>query len=211
MGYEILIENLCIEAIIGVLPSERKSPQRVLVNARVCYERKSKDAKNDLRKILHKEKHKGLREDFPNFPNFPKELGEDLAGQECLSGYLDYVEIIKHIATMLKQRKYGLLENALDEIITSLKTSYPTITKIDLSLKKPDIPIKDIFAKKDYAKNTSNTSSAFIKDSYSDYIEEACEDACQDICDESCKPTYKDAPHKNVECILGARKVCEFL
>ena len=204
MGYEILIENLCIEAIIGVLPSERKSPQRVLVNARVCYERKSKDAKNDLRKILHKEKHKSLREDFPNFP---KELGEDLAGQECLSGHLDYVEIIKHIATMLKQRKYGLLENALDEIITSLKTSYPTITKIDLSLKKPDIPIKDIFAKKDYAKNTSNTSSAFIKDSYSDYIEESCED----IFDKSCKPICKDASHKDVECILGVRKVCEFL
>lgn len=132
---------------------------------------------------------------------------------ECLSGYLDYVEIVEHIATMLKQRKYGLLETALDEIISSLKISYPTITKIDLSLKKPDISIKDIFAKKDYTKNNSNAS---IKDSCGDFAKgnryNSIQDSIKDIC--------KDSSHKNscykgferdFECILGVRKVCEFL
>ena len=190
MGYEILIENLCIEAIIGVLPSERETPQRVLVNARIHYkkqyERKGENhsAKEDLRKGSHS----GLA-DFV-----------DLAGQECLSEYLDYVEIVEHIATMLKQCKYGLLENALDEIISSLKTSYPTITKIDLSLKKPDISIKDIFAKKDYAKNASNAS---IKGSHKDSRSDSIKDICKDS-------THKNSCHKDFECILGVRKISEF-
>lgn len=203
MGYEILIENLCIEAIIGVLPSERETPQRVLVNASIHYERRSDERKGEshsAKEDLRKGSHSRLA-DFV-----------DLAGQECLGGYLDYVEIVEHIATMLKQRKYGLLENALDEIISSLKTSYPTITKIDLSLKKPDISIKDIFAKKDYAKNASNASiKGSHKDSRSDFAKNSRSDSIKDIC--------KDSTHKNscqerfkcdFKCILGVRKISEF-
>lgn len=157
-----------------MLPSERETPQRVLINASIHYESRSDERQND-----RKDKSEGAKKDLRE--NSHSGLGDfaDLARQECLSEYLDYVEIIKHIATMLKQRKYGLLETALDEIISSLKTSYPTITKIDLSLKKPDISIKDIFAKKDYAKNGSKSS---IKDSSKDF-----------------------------ECILGVRKIREFL
>lgn len=201
MGYEILIENLCIEAIIGVLPSERETPQRVLINASIHYERKDekKDKRENAKKDLCEISHNELA-DFG-----------DLAGhsEECLSGYLDYVEIIKHIATMLKWGKYGLLENALDEIISSLKTSYPTITKIDLSLKKPDISIKDIFAKKDYAKNASNASiKCSHKDSISDFAKNSHSDSIKDICKDS---THKNYCHKDFECILGVRKICEFL
>lgn len=199
MGYEILIENLCIEAIIGVLPSERETPQRVLINASIHYESRSDEWQND-----RKDKSGSAKKDLREISH--SRLG-DLAGHNegCLSEYLDYVEIIKHIATMLKQRKYGLLENALDEIISSLKTSYPTITKIDLSLKKPDICIKDIFVKKDYAKNASNAShkgsrSNFAKNSHSDSINDICKDSI-----------HKNSCHKDFECILGVRKVCEFL
>ena len=200
MGYEILIENLCIEAIIGVLPSERETPQRVLINASIHYESRSDEGQND-----RKDKSESAKKDLREISHSRLGGFVDLAGQECLSEYLDYVEIIKHIATMLKQRKYGLLENALDEIISSLKTSYPTITKIDLSLKKPDISIKDIFAKKDYAKNASNAS---IKDSHSDFAKNSHSDSIKDTCKDS---IHKNSCHKDFECILGVRKVCEFL
>lgn len=200
MGYEILIENLCIEAIIGVLPSERETPQRVLINASIHYESRSDEGQND-----RKDKSEGAKKDLRKISHSGLGGFADLVGQECLSEYLDYVEIIKHIATMLKQRKYGLLENALDEIISSLKTSYPTITKIDLSLKKPDISIKDIFAKKDYAKNASN---AYIKGSHSDFAKNSHSDSIKDICKDS---IHTNSCHKDFECILGVRKTSEFL
>lgn len=204
MGYEILIENLCIEAIIGVLPSERETPQRVLINASIHYESRSDEGQND-----RKDKSEGAKKDLSEISHSGLGGFADLAGQECLSEYLDYVEIIEHIATMLKQRKYGLLENALDEIISSLKTSYPTITKIDLSLKKPDISIKDIFAKKDYAKNASNASiKCSHKDSISDFAKNAHSDSIKDICKDS---IHKNSCHKDFECILGVRKIREFL
>lgn len=187
-----------------MLPSERETPQRVLINASIHYESRSDKRQNDRRgknegakKDLDESSHSGLR-DFA-----------DLAGQECLSEYLDYVEIVEHIATMLKQRKYGLLESALDEIISSLKTSYPTITKIDLSLKKPDISIKDIFAKKDYAKNASNASiKDSCKDSRSDFAKNPHSDSIKDICKDS---IHKNYCHKDFECILGVRKISEFV
>lgn len=204
MGYEILIENLCIEAIIGVLPSERETPQRVLINASIHYGSRSDERQND-----RKDKSESAKKDLREISHSGLEGFVDLAGQECLSEYLDYVEIIKHIATMLKQRKYGLLESALDEIISSLKTSYPTITKIDLSLKKPDISIKDIFAKKDYAKNGSNASiKCSHKDSISDFAKNAHSDSIKDICKDS---IHKNSCHKDFECILGVRKIREFL
>lgn len=203
MGYEILIENLCIEAIIGVLPSERETPQRVLVNARIHYEKQyeRKGENHSAKEGLRKGSHSRLA-DFV-----------DLAGQECLSEYLDYVEIVEHIATMLKQRKYGLLENALDEIISSLKTSYPTITKIDLSLKKPDISIKDIFAKKDYAKSTSNASiKCSHKDSRSDFAKNSHSDSIKDICKDSThKNSCQERFERDFKCILGVRKISKFL
>ena len=99
--YEILIQNLCVEAIIGIFPQERESPQKVLVNANISYEKQN--------------------------------------------AYLDYVALASHIAKCLKERKYDLLENALDDIISSLKDSYPSITKINLTLQKPDIFAKDIY------------------------------------------------------------------
>lgn len=204
MGYEIIIENLCIEAIIGVLPSERETPQRVLINASIHYEGRGDRKQND-----RKDKSESAKKDLREISHSGLGGFVDLARQECLSEYLDYVEIIKHIATMLKQRKYGLLENALDEIISSLKTSYPTITKIDLSLKKPDISIKDIFAKKDYAKNASNASiKCSHKDSISDFAKNAHSDSIKDICKDS---IHKNSCHKDFECILGVRKIREFL
>ena len=172
-----------------MLPSERETPQRVLVNASIHYERRSDERKGEnhsAKEDLRKDSHSGLA-DFV-----------DLGGQECLSEYLDYVEIVEHIATMLKQRKYGLLENALDEIIASLKTSYPAITKIDLSLKKPDISLKDIFAKKDYAKNASNASS-----------KDFCSDFAKGFSSDSLKDTSKCS--KDFDCTLGVREIREFL
>lgn len=171
----------------------------MLINASIHYERKDekKDKRENAKKDLCEISHNELA-DFA-----------DLAGQKCLSDYLDYVEIVEHIATMLKQRKYGLLENALDEIISSLKTSYPTITKIDLSLKKPDISIKDIFAKKDYAKNASNASiKCSHKDSISDFAKNSHSDSIKDICKDS---IHKNSCHKDFECILGVRKIREFV
>lgn len=187
-----------------MLPSERETPQRVLINASIHYGGRDDRKQND-----RKDKSEGAKKDLRESSHSGLGGFADLARQECLSEYLDYVEIIKHIATMLKQRKYGLLESALDEIISSLKTSYPTITKIDLSLKKPDISIKDIFAKKDYAKNGYNASiKCSHKDSISDFAKNSHSDFIKDICKDS---IHKNSCYKDFECILGVRKISEFL
>ena len=136
--YEILIQNLCVEAVIGILPRERENPQTVLVNANISYD---KDRQN---------------------------------------GYLDYVALAQHIAKCLKKRKYDLLENALDDIIASLKDSYPSISKIDLSLQKPDIFAKNAYADfSQTAKDCANNTNALHNVDFAG-------------------------------CILGVRKVCGF-
>lgn len=154
--YEILIQNLCVEAIIGILPSEREIPQRVLIDASVCYVASANLAScvdfaridsSDLSSI----------DSIATNSSVINSLKLDFANNK----FLDYTKLVESIAYKLKSSKYDLLENALDDIIFYLKDSYPSITKIDLSLKKPDIfAAKSNYANQDFA--STNLSKDFV-------------------------------------------------
>lgn len=62
------------------------------------------------------------------------ELDYDYRGK-----YLNYVEIVDFVSLELKERKYRLLEEALEDLIAKLKIHFPMILAVSLSIKKPDI------------------------------------------------------------------------
>jgi len=94
--YTIYIEDLKIEAIIGILPSERKKTQKIIVNCKIVYERK-------------------------------------------LDEFINYAEVVSLVETMLVEKKYGLIEDALEELTTVLSEKFKQIKSIKLKLSKPQI------------------------------------------------------------------------
>lgn len=62
------------------------------------------------------------------------ELDYDYKGE-----YLNYVNLVDFVSLKLKEEKYGLLEEALEDLITNLKLHFPMILSISLCIKKPDI------------------------------------------------------------------------
>ena len=93
--YKIFIENLEIEAVMGILDFERKNPQKVTVNAQIDY--------------IYRE------------------------------NYLDYREIADFISKKIITKKYNLIEDALNDIVSSLKDSFPPIKSIKVKINKPHI------------------------------------------------------------------------
>lgn len=53
--------------------------------------------------------------------------------------YLSYVEIVDFFSLEFKNNQYGLLEEALQDLSFKLKQKFSPLTKISLSIKKPDI------------------------------------------------------------------------
>jgi dihydroneopterin aldolase len=53
--------------------------------------------------------------------------------------FIDYSYIIKKIETLLKKREYGLLEEAVDDIGSSIISDYPQINSLYLRISKPNI------------------------------------------------------------------------
>ena len=53
--------------------------------------------------------------------------------------FISYVEIISIIETMIIDRKYKLLEDALIEIKDKILKIYPQISRLNLKISKPDI------------------------------------------------------------------------
>ena len=91
----ILIEDLKIQTIIGVLESERKSPQTLIINAKLDY-------------FYQKE-------------------------------YLDYTKIVDFLMTTIQNQKYGLLEDAIEDLAQKLSVAFPTLARFSIKLQKPDI------------------------------------------------------------------------
>ena len=94
--YTIYIEDLKVEAIIGILPKERKKPQDIVVSCEIGYEKK-------------------------------------------LDKFINYAEVVTLIEEMLVDKKYGLIEDALEEIIESLSKNFNQIKSVKLKLMKPQI------------------------------------------------------------------------
>jgi len=94
--FTIFIEQLEIEAIIGILDFERTRMQKIVIDCTITYKRD---------------------------------------GDE----FINYAEVAGLVESMLVDGKYKLIEDALTEIITAIKKSYPKIMSVKLKLCKPEI------------------------------------------------------------------------
>jgi dihydroneopterin aldolase len=94
--FTIHIEDLKVEAIIGILPSERKSSQLIIANCEIVYEKRQDE-------------------------------------------FVNYAEVVSIIESMLIEQKYGLIEDALEELTATLYKKFNQIKSIKLKLAKPKI------------------------------------------------------------------------
>jgi len=53
--------------------------------------------------------------------------------------FLDYSLITKSIQDIMQEEQFLLIEDALEDITTALKQTFPTINKIKLKISKPNI------------------------------------------------------------------------
>lgn len=53
--------------------------------------------------------------------------------------FLNYIEVINLIEQLIKTQKYALLEEAILDISERLKSAFPAICSLSLTLKKPEI------------------------------------------------------------------------
>jgi dihydroneopterin aldolase len=91
----IYLENFSFDTIIGILPEERETPQKVIINL--------------------------------------------IADYNYSSGhFIDYVEIRDIIRELMDREKFGLLEDAIEEIICRIYTRF-NIRYMKVKITKPDI------------------------------------------------------------------------
>ncbi len=95
MIFEIKIESLEIECIIGIEDFERENPQKVVVDLKLSY------------------RYNGI--------------------------FLNYCSLRDDLISLFKDREFGLLEDAIIEIIETLKKKYTTIEDGSIEISKPDI------------------------------------------------------------------------
>jgi len=93
---KIYIEDLKIDAIIGILEKEREKEQEIIANIVIEYIREG-------------------------------------------SYFINYANVALLIEEKLKQMKYGLLEDAIKDIMLHIKEDYPSAKFIKLKLSKPQI------------------------------------------------------------------------
>ncbi|WP_456323630.1 dihydroneopterin aldolase [Hydrogenimonas sp.] len=98
----ISIQNLEFEAIIGVLPKERISKQRIIVECEIGYAySKSSDGENE--------------------------------------GFIDYANVVDTIIATMQDKKFHLIEEALEALILQIKENFSQIKTIKITICKPDI------------------------------------------------------------------------
>jgi len=53
--------------------------------------------------------------------------------------FLDYAQVARSIESLVKERKFRLVEEALETLFSSLKENFPSIETMKLTVCKPDI------------------------------------------------------------------------
>ncbi|MFA6630506.1 MAG: dihydroneopterin aldolase [Sulfuricurvum sp.] len=53
--------------------------------------------------------------------------------------FINYADVIELIRTTMDERRFELIETALQELAEALKKSFPQINELYLSIRKPDI------------------------------------------------------------------------
>ncbi|WP_181882321.1 dihydroneopterin aldolase [Helicobacter didelphidarum] len=123
----IEIKNLSLQAIIGILPHERKQEQNIIVDSKIWYNctlTREKDRYTNNRSI---QDNTISGTEMPQYHNVSQQ------------DFLDYTIVINHIKNMLIQNKYGLIEVALHEILHKSFVQFDKIYKMTLRITKPDI------------------------------------------------------------------------
>ncbi|RUM66812.1 MAG: dihydroneopterin aldolase [Sulfurospirillum sp.] len=93
---KIYIEDLKVNAIIGILDKERENEQEIIANIVIEYIREG-------------------------------------------SYFINYAHVASLIEEKLKQMKYGLLEDAIKDMMLHIKEDYPSAKSIKMKLSKPQI------------------------------------------------------------------------
>ncbi len=94
--HKIYIDDLRLDAIIGILEEERTISQRLIVDVVIEYVRES---------------------DY----------------------FINYAHVVELIKERLEIKRYGLLEDAIQDIMMHLKEDYLPIKSIKMKISKPDI------------------------------------------------------------------------
>ncbi|MCX6073525.1 MAG: dihydroneopterin aldolase [Campylobacterales bacterium] len=53
--------------------------------------------------------------------------------------FINYADVVAHIETTMQREKFELIETALKVLSLSLKTFFPLITELSLTIRKPNI------------------------------------------------------------------------
>lgn len=53
--------------------------------------------------------------------------------------FINYADVAAHIETTMQHEQFELIETALDRLSNSLKTLFPLINELSLTIKKPNI------------------------------------------------------------------------
>ena len=114
MKFGIAIENLRLQAIIGILPFERENAQEIAVDLEVVYEVDFVDC------------HESLNTTHPLAPFVLRE-GESI---------VDYALLREMILDLFKKNNFLYLESALVAIQRAILERFPQILELDLSVKK---------------------------------------------------------------------------
>ncbi|WP_104747507.1 FolB domain-containing protein [Helicobacter cetorum] len=59
--------------------------------------------------------------------------------EPCSKNYLDYMQVQKLLQDTMNERRYLLIEDALNELPSILKTFYPNLSKITLQIMKLEV------------------------------------------------------------------------
>lgn len=92
---KIHIEELCFKCIIGLLETERHTPQELIINLELDYDYKDE--------------------------------------------FINYADLCTDVQSNLQEKKYELLETALDALFTLIYTRYPLTKRLFIKITKPDI------------------------------------------------------------------------
>ncbi len=93
--FKIYIENLTVDAVMGILDFEREKEQKIVMDLEIEYE-------------------------------FSKT-------------YLDYKEIADFVSDRIVEKKFFLIEEALQDLAETLKEKFPPISYLKVKITKPNI------------------------------------------------------------------------
>ncbi len=136
MKFGIAIENLHLQAIIGILPFERENAQEIAVDLEAVYENAEFDAPNCHSEGAKRPKNPRIKND--SFLDSSLRATHYAQNDEG-SGIVNYAILREIILDSFKQNEFFYLESALVAIQSAILEKFPQILELNLSVKKLEI------------------------------------------------------------------------